>query len=166
MSEARAGTRALQRSHWSKTLKTRLQNRPLLRAPFLILCVSGSSLTVPVYKTERITITCFFGMPWGNLVGSGVLASPWLYTLNLKVTRSNWLAMPIKNQPGDTAEDDPGLYVTTCTSSACSCMAAFSQEKNTCFTVCWNQKVYLSFIQFRKRSEYNCKYLIVTVLTA
>lgn len=97
MSEARAGTRALQQSHWSKTPKTRLQNRPLLQAPFLILCMSGSSLTVPIYKTERITIALFFGMPWSDLVGSGVLASTWLYTLNLMVTRSNWLAMPIKS---------------------------------------------------------------------
>lgn len=141
MLEPRAGTCALQRSHWSKTLKTQLQNLPLLQAPFVILGMSGSSLTVPIYKTGRITITHFFGVPWNNLIGDGVLASTWLYILN---------PHDYTFKPGSYAYKRPSLEMllkmslvcmwkwsmSLCASLfACSCMPAFSQENNICFTV-------------------------------
>lgn len=170
MLEPRAATCALQWSRWSKTLKTRLQNLPLLQAPFVILGMSGSSVTIPIYETGRITITRFFGVPWNNLIGNGVLASTWLYILN----PHGYIF-----KPGSYAYKRPSLEMLLKTSLVCMCKWSMSLCASLSHAVACLPLVrkiisasrsgkisndYLNSSQFRKYSEYNCKYHIVTVL--
>ena len=170
MLEPRAGTCALQQSRWSKTLKTWLQNLPLLQGPFVILGMSGSSLAIPIYKTGRMTITRFFGVPWNNFIGNGVLASTWLYNLNPHVYTF---------KPGSYAYKRPSLEMLLKMSLVCTCKCSMSlcallSHAVTCLplvrkivSASQSGKInndYLSFSQFRKYSECNCKYRIVTVL--
>lgn len=170
MLEPTAGTCPLRRSRWSKTLKTQLQNLPLLQAPFVIFGMSVSSLTVTIYKTGRITITRFFGVLWNNLIGNGVLASTLLYVFN---------PHGYTFKPGTCTYKNPGLEMLLKMSLICMCkwstsLCASLLHAVACLPLvrkiisvsqsgkinndCWNVS------QFRKYSEYNCKYCIVTVL--